>query len=99
MYIFVILPYLFCLYGVVETRRGTSLRRHVLSCWRRATARLYVGLGLSGCIYIYYVGDINPPRVTHRVVETCRGASLRRHILSVVDYRGWVCRGRIIGIK
>lgn len=27
MYIFVIFPYLFCLYGVVETRRGTSIRR------------------------------------------------------------------------
>ncbi len=32
MYIFVIFPYLFCLYGVVETCRGASLRRHVLSC-------------------------------------------------------------------
>ena len=48
---------------VVETRRGTSLRRHVLSGyvlsgmfrwgWRRATARLYVGL--RGCIYIIYM--------------------------------------------
>ena len=37
MYIFVIFPYLFCLYGVVETCRGTSLRRHVLSfVYRRA---------------------------------------------------------------
>ena len=45
---------------VVETRRGTSLRRVriVGLFWRRATARLYVGNIHIGYIYYTYVGNI-----------------------------------------
>ncbi len=115
---------------VVETRRGTSLRRarfagYVLpvTFCRLCIIGMYcrlciVGMYCRADTYALYIcGNIthrvqptayppnrvqptacNPPREnprvkTHRVVETCRGASLRRHVLSCM-----FCRLCIVGI-